>query len=197
MSDYRLIFDTETSGLPYRTRAEGYTYTNLDHFKDARLLSISWIILDNNNNIVSKDTYYIIPDNFEISADSIKIHGLTKEFLVENGITIHELLSNLNGLFEKYNITLLIAHNISFDINILKSELYRYKYNLTLEKIKNIPTFCTMFVSQSKMKVKKWPKLADAYKYYYNEEITNAHSAESDTFHCYKVYLKLSELLNN
>ena len=166
ITDYRLIFDTETSGIPYRTRAEGYTYTNLDHFKNARLLSISWIILDNNYNIVSKDTYYIKPDNFEISSDSIKIHGLTKEFLVENGITIHELLLNLNGLFEKYNITLLIAHNVNFDINILKSELYRYAYNITLNKINNCKSYCTMFKSQNVMNVRKWPKLAEAYKYF-------------------------------
>lgn len=196
MSTYKFVFDTETSGLPYKERGSNYDYTNLDHFNSSRLLSISWLLLNDVNEIVEKKTYYIKPDNFEISEASINIHGLSKEFLNENGITIHEVLLNLNGLFTKYNINLLIAHNINFDINILKSELFRYNYTITLNKIRNINTFCTMLSSQIKMNVYKWPKLAEAYRYFYNEDITNAHDAEYDTLYCYKVFLKLDEYLN-
>ena len=196
MSTYKFVFDTETSGLPYRERGYNYDYTNLDHFNSSRLLSISWLLLNDVNEIVEKKTYYIKPDNFEISEASINIHGLTKEYLNENGITIHEVLLILNSLFTKYNINLLIAHNINFDINILKSELFRYQYNITLDIIENINTFCTMLSSQIKMNVYKWPKLAEAYRYFYNEDITNAHDAEYDTLYCYKVYLKLDEYIN-
>jgi len=194
--NYKFVFDTETSGLPYKERGSNYDYTNLDHFNSSRLLSISWLLLNDVNEIVEKKTYYIKPDNFEISEASINIHGLTKEFLNENGITIHEVLLNLNGLFTKYNINLLIAHNINFDINILKSELYRYQYNITLSKIARTETFCTMLGSQVRMNVYKWPKLSEAYTYFYNEEITNAHDAEYDTLHCYKIYLKLCDYIN-
>lgn len=196
MSTYKFVFDTETSGLPYRERGSNYDYTNLDHFNSSRLLSISWLLLNDVNEIVEKKTYYIKPDNFEISEASINIHGLTKDFLNENGITIHEVLLILNSLFTKYNINLLIAHNINFDINILKSELFRYQYNITLDIIENINTFCTMLSSQIKMNVYKWPKLAEAYRYFYNEDITNAHDAEYDTLYCYRVYLKLDEYIN-
>jgi DNA polymerase-3 subunit alpha len=189
--NYKFVFDTETSGLPYKERGSNYDYRNLDHFNSSRLLSISWLLLNDVNEIVEKKTYYIKPDNFEISEASINIHGLTKKFLNENGITIHEVLLNLNGLFTKYNINLLIAHNIIFDINILKSELYRYQYNITLDKIASTETFCTMLGSQVRMNVYKWPKLSEAYSYFYNEEIVNAHDSEFDTLHCYKIYLKL------
>lgn len=194
--NYKFVFDTETSGLPYKERGSNYDYRNLDHFNSSRLLSISWLLLNDVNEIVEKKTYYIKPDNFEISEASINIHGLSKEFLNENGITIHEVLLNLNGLFTKYNINLLIAHNIIFDINILKSELYRYQYNITLSKISRTETFCTMLGSQVRMNVYKWPKLSEAYTYFYNEEITNAHDAEYDTLHCYKIYLKLCDYIN-
>jgi DNA polymerase III epsilon subunit-like protein len=194
--NYKFVFDTETSGLPYKERGSNYDYTNLDHFNSSRLLSISWLLINDINEIVEKKTYYIKPDDFEISEASINIHGLTKEFLNENGITIHEVLLNLNGLFTKYNINLLIAHNINFDINILKSELYRYQYNITLSKIARTETFCTMLGSQVRMNVYKWPKLSEAYTYFYNEEITNAHDAEYDTLHCYKIYLKLCDYIN-
>jgi DNA polymerase III epsilon subunit-like protein len=196
MSTYKFVFDTETSGLPYKERGSNYDYTNLDHFNSSRLLSISWLLLNDVNEIVEKKTYYIKPDNFEISEASINIHGLSKEFLNENGITIHEVLLNLNGLFTKYNINLLIAHNINFDINILKSELFRYNYTITLNKIARTETFCTMLGSQVRMNVYKWPKLAEAYRYFYNEDITNAHDAEYDTLYCYRVYLKLDEYIN-
>lgn len=194
--NYKFVFDTETSGLPYKERGSNYDYKNLDHFNSSRLLSISWLLINDINEIVEKKTYYIKPDNFEISEASINIHGLSKEFLNENGITIHEVLLNLNGLFTKYNINLLIAHNIIFDINILKSELYRYQYNITLSKIARTETFCTMLGSQVRMNVYKWPKLSEAYTYFYNEEITNAHDAEYDTLHCYKIYLKLCDYIN-
>tara|TARA_B100000401_G_C52647047_1_gene643542 strand:+ start:52 stop:666 length:615 start_codon:yes stop_codon:yes gene_type:complete len=193
MSSYKFIYDTETSGLPTKERGQPYNYKDLKQFDTARLISISWLLLDEENKVVDKKTCFIKPDEFEVSPQSIKIHGLSKEFLLENGMTIHEMFLILNGIFTKNNVNVIIAHNVLFDINILKSELYRYNYNITLEKIKNIETFCTMFKSQSIMKVKKWPKLSEAYKYFYNEEITNAHDAEYDTLHCYKVYLKLYE----
>ena len=196
MSSYKFVFDTETSGLPYKARGEQYDYTNLEHFDTSRLISISWLILDNKNEIVNKSTYFIKPDGFEVSPQSIKIHGLSKEFLVENGMTIHEMLLHLNGIFEKFNIELIIAHNVIFDINILKSELYRYDDNITLDLSKSIETFCTMFKAQPIMKMRKWPKLSEAYKHFYNEDITNAHDAEFDTLYCYKVYLKIYENMN-
>ena len=31
MSSYKFVFDTETSGLPYKARGEQYDYTNLEH----------------------------------------------------------------------------------------------------------------------------------------------------------------------
>lgn len=191
MTSYKFVFDTETSGLPKKERGQSLDYENLEHFDSARLISISWLLLDETNNIVEKKTYFIKPDNFTVSEESINIHGLSKEFLVENGMTIHEMLLILNGVFLQKNITKIIAHNINFDINILKSELHRYNYQLTLEKISEIPLFCTMFKAQAAMGVNKWPKLEEAYRYFYNEDITNAHDAEFDTLHCYKIYLKL------
>ena len=37
----------------------------------------------------------------------------------------------------------------------------------------------------------KWPKLREAYIYFYNKDIENAHQAEFDTFYCYEIYKKL------
>jgi hypothetical protein len=51
MSSYKFVFDTETSGLPYKARGKQYDYENLEHFDTSRLISISWLLLDNENKI--------------------------------------------------------------------------------------------------------------------------------------------------
>ena len=191
---YNFIYDVETTGLPIRINRR-LNYNNLESFNNCRLVSISWIITDNINNIIEKGTYYVKPDNFEVSQQSINIHGLTNQFLDENGESIHNIIDLIKNIFtEKYEIIKIVSHNIDFDINVLKSELVRYNYSDLLIKINDIETYCTMLKSQSVMRVNKWPKLSEAYRYFYDEDITNAHQAEYDTLYCYKIFKKLSEI---
>ena len=191
---YNFIYDVETTGLPIRINRR-LNYNNLESFNNCRLVSISWIITDNINNIIEKGTYYVKPDNFEVSQESINIHGLTNEFLEQNGDSIHNIIDLIKNIFtEKYEIIKIVSHNIDFDINVLKSELVRYNYSDLLIKINDIETYCTMLKSQSVMRVNKWPKLSEAYRYFYDEDITNAHQAEYDTLYCYKIFKKLSEI---
>lgn len=194
-ANYKFVFDTETTGLPVREKKRKLNYINLENFQNSRLVSLSYLILNKNNEIVKKKTYYIKPDNFVVSEESINIHGLSTKFLNDNGIDIYELFLNLYNTFEKYKINLIISHNIDFDINILKSELLRYNQFELLNIIENITTYCTMLEAQQKMNVGKWPKLAEAYKHFYNDNITNAHNAEYDTFYCYKIYLKTNNII--
>lgn len=191
---YNFIYDVETTGLPIRINRR-LNYNNLESFNNCRLISISWIITDNINNIIEKGTYYVKPDNFEVSQESINIHGLTNDFLEQNGESIHNIIDLIKNIFtEKYEIIKIVSHNIDFDINVLKSELVRYNYSDLLIKINDIATYCTMLKSQSVMRVNKWPKLSEAYRYFYDEDITNAHQAEYDTLYCYKIFKKLSEI---
>ena len=191
---YNFIYDVETTGLPIRINRR-LNYNNLESFNNCRLVSISWIITDNINNIIEKGTYYVKPDNFEVSQQSINIHGLTNEFLEQNGESIHNIIDLIKNIFtDKYEIIKIVSHNIDFDINVLKSELVRYNYSDLLIKINDIETYCTMLKSQSVMRVNKWPKLSEAYRYFYDEDITNAHQAEYDTLYCYKIFKKLSEI---
>jgi DNA polymerase-3 subunit epsilon len=191
---YNFIYDVETTGLPIRINRR-LNYNNLESFNNCRLISISWIITDNINNIIEKGTYYVKPDNFEVSQESINIHGLTNQFLEQNGESIHNIIDLIKNIFtEKYEIIKIVSHNIDFDINVLKSELVRYNYSDLLIKINDIETYCTMLKSQSVMRVNKWPKLSEAYRYFYDEDITNAHQAEYDTLYCYKIFKKLSEI---
>lgn len=196
MSNYRFVFDLETSGLPKRKKYHKLNYKYLAGFEEARILSISWIIIydteKEKNVIKEKKLFYVKPDNFDISEKSIQIHKLTPQFLNDNGVPIKTVVNDLIDTFNKYEIIQMISHNTDFDMNVLMSELFRYKYLQFLEKVEDVEVYCTMLNSQKKMNVFKWPKLAEAYNFFYNKDITNAHQAEYDTLYCYEIYKALN-----
>ena len=196
MNNHKFIFDLETTGLPRRGRNRKLNYKDLTSFDGCRIVSISWILThdedDEKNVILDKSNYYVKPEGFDIPQSSTNVHGLTLEMLNEKGISIHTIFHELLNMFSvKYNITEIISHNIDFDLNVLKSELYRYNNISLLEKIENARTYCTMLNAQIRMDYYKWPKLNEAYRYFYNKDITNAHEAEYDTLYCYEIYKAL------
>ena len=196
MSNYRFVFDLETTGLPKRVRYQKLDYKYLPSFEDSRIVSISWILMYDTelekNIILEKKLFYVKPDNFTISKKSIEIHKLTPEFLDENGVPIDIVVEELIRTFNEYEITQMISHNTDFDMNVLMSELFRYNYFPFLEKVEKVDVYCTMLNSQKKMNVSKWPKLGEAYNFFYNKEITNGHQAEYDTLYCYEIYKALN-----
>jgi len=196
-NNYKFVFDVETSGLPLRSKSinKKDKYKILKDYDTARILSLSYIILDNDNKEVEKKTYFIKPDNFEISEESKKIHKITEEYLQIHGVNHISFYNYINRIFHNYKFSRIISHNINFDINILKSELYRYKYASAIKIIENIELFCTMLQSYDIMSYHKWPKLSEAYQYFYNETTENAHSSEYDTLYCSKIYIKLESII--
>ena len=110
-------------------------YKTIDQIKEFKI-----IIIDNDNNVISKKNCYVKPDTFDVPYESTLIHGLDIDYLNKNGVSIHEIFLDLKKIFmDSLNpITKIISHNIDFDINILKSELYRYEYIEFLRFIQDI-----------------------------------------------------------
>ena len=180
-----IFIDTETCGL----FAKGAIYKNLEEFDKARLVSICWIVAQG-DSIIEQYYYVVKPDNFTVPEESTAIHGISHAYAEEHGIDIKEVLQMLCKSISK--CANIIAHNIKFDISIIKSELYRYNFKDTINDIiKNKHLICTMMKGRQFMKVRKYPKLAELYKFLYNEDLTNAHCALDDTKHCFKCYIRL------
>jgi superfamily I DNA/RNA helicase len=180
-----LYLDTETSGLPARNA----NYKNPSDFDGSRLVSICWMI-SQGDNLVEQHYYIVKPQGFIISDESIAIHGITNEYAKDNGDNVNNILEELGKSISK--CTNLVAHNMKFDINIIKSELFRIgRLDIINDITKNRHLICTMEKGRLFMKVRKFPKLSELYKFLYNEELTNAHCALDDTKHCYKCYIKL------
>ena len=181
------IFDVETSGLPTRNA----TYKDLAGFDTARIVSISWILTQGDR--ITEQSYYIIkPDNFEICPEAQQIHGISMEQANNEGIPIKQMFKELKSSLQYVHS--IISYNIDFDINVLKSELYRYKIKSIIREIDAKHHICCMKKAKEYLNMTKFPKLAETYKLIFNEEIQNAHNAMADTINCFKCHNKMFPL---
>uniref|UniRef100_A0A6C0LIG7 Exonuclease domain-containing protein n=1 Tax=viral metagenome TaxID=1070528 RepID=A0A6C0LIG7_9ZZZZ len=193
-----LVFDTETTGLIPK-RGRGYDnyedYKKLDSYP--RLLSICWKVYLSDGTKISSNYFIVKPKDFIIDNDSVacKINGITKE-ISETGTDIFEIFKSFESSLE--GVTKIIAHNISFDSRIVKSELYRYELHDLLSKFDDINKYCTCLNGKdlTQIKMKGWkdykiPKLNELYKHLFNEDFDNAHNAEADVDACARCYFKM------
>lgn len=178
------VFDVETTGLPVRNAG----FRDLEAFSGSRLLSISWIVV--HNDVPIEQSYFLVrPDDFEISEESTKIHGITKKMANEIGLSMQQVLKMLWDSIAKCRT--LVAHNIQFDVSIILSEFHRAGMQDAIDCVYEKAHICTMRKGKEVLAMKKFPKLGELYKGLYGEEITNAHDAQYDTLYCYKCFAKM------
>ena len=206
-----LVFDTETTGLPKSKIINPDTLNLWPH-----IVQFSYVIYDTalNDIVESKDTIVKIKDGITIPEDSIKIHGITNEISQKNGINIEFILNEF--FYHLRNVDLLVGHNISFDINMIKVELLRfiyetngnileneekaYKYNLHfLTNYKNIS--CTMQSSIDLCNIKainkfgkeyiKFPKLLELHQKLFDSTPNNLHNSFNDILVTLRCFMKL------
>lgn len=180
-----LFFDTETTGLPGNFKAH---YTETSNWP--RIVQLSWLVADDNGTIL-KESDFIIKADFEIPSSASQIHGITNAIATEKGVVISEVLNAL--LTDLNDVDRLICHNVSFDLSVLQSELFRNSLKHEIE----VPTFCTMRSSTDYCQIpgprgfNKWPKLEELYSACFNKRLTNAHNAMADVKATYEVFYHL------
>ena len=184
-----LFFDTETTGLP---RSWNAPVSDLNNWP--RLVQIAWLLYDENGNRVSGKDYIIKPQGFTIPADSAKIHGITTERVVKEGVLLKDVLTEFAGLISQASH--LVAHNINFDEKIVGAEFLRESIKHRMLSIKKI---CTMSTSTSYCKLPgkygdyKWPKLSELHFKLFNEGFEEAHNATVDIAACAKCFWELKK----
>jgi DNA polymerase III epsilon subunit-like protein len=183
-----LVFDTETTGLPLeRSRMSGmrfFDYKQTIKFDTSRIVSIAWIVLDDDFVEVSK-YYQIIRPTFEIPQSSINIHGISQLKALEEGVEFEDMVKSLSDTLDEYPlIKVIIAHNIEFDINVLKSELFRNNHEDLIERLSTIKELCTMQAGKLVVQNVRFVRLAALYNACTNSVLENAHDALADTRGC-------------
>ncbi len=183
-----LFFDTETTGLPKNWKAP---LTDLANWP--RLVQIAWLQYDSTGTRIVERDYIIKPQGFTIPPDASRIHGITTERAIEEGVALRDVLEEFSGLIDQSNV--LVAHNISFDEKIVGAEFLRENMENRLLQADKI---CTMDVSTDYCKLPgkygyKWPKLSELHFKLFNADFEEAHNASVDIDACAKCFWELKD----
>ena len=122
-----IVFDTETTGLMPKHRP-GTPFPPMEAYP--HILQLSWIVYNVSTNQIEEtvDEYVKIPRTVEISEDSIRVHGITREISEEKGKPIVPLLSRLFVAYMKCDC--IVAHNLQFDGELVRKEMWRNREEL-------------------------------------------------------------------
>lgn len=213
-----LIFDTETTGLPKNwSTNRGYWWKDYPY-----IIQLSWIMYDTEENKILSEKDYIIklPENIEIPKESTQIHNIDETTMRRYGVNIKDVLNEFNIILK--NCNLLVAHNISFDKNMISAENCRntmidpfIKCNINEYcTMKNNINFCkipfkTKYISTKDGIIKKnnykYPKLEELHFKLFNSIPKNLHNSLYDCYvtlrcfykqHCQNDILDKNEYIN-
>lgn len=192
-----VVYDTETTGL---VRGTDYTDPNMPF-----LASIAAILYDEETHrIVASINSMIQPDGWIMPEDAGLVNGLTTEALQQLGVPASVLLPACIALMFKANLR--VAHNVDFDSKVIAAALWRHiikedseeTAHATVKKWLALPSYCTMQESKNivnaldKRGKIKYPKLTEAYKFFFDRELDRAHSANADAVAALEIYLALN-----
>lgn len=187
-----LFFDTETTGVPKNYKAP---VTDLENWP--RLVQLGYIVYDVlDGGEVQEYTsaeFIVQPDGFVISPEVSKIHGVTQEKAMTEGLSLDLVLATFVGWVNTCDV--LVGHNLHFDLSIIGAELVRANYP---DPFVGKAQYDTMLKSVDFCKMPggyggkyKWPKLKELYKVLFNEELAQTHTALDDIRQTAKCYFEL------
>jgi DNA polymerase-3 subunit epsilon len=173
--DLYLFFDTETTGLP---RSWSAPVTDIDNWP--RLVQLAWIAYDENGAEHSRGDSIIRPNGFSIPADASRVHGITTERAMSEGIPVRQALETFRDKIGES--AYIIAHNIDFDEKIIGAEFIRAEMS---HEFKNKKKICTMkstvnFCAIPSARGFKWPQLAELHQKLFGAKFEDAHNAAAD-----------------
>ena len=196
-----IIFDTETTGVPKKKKGLITDDKNWPY-----IVQLAWILFDMDSCQIIKQKNYIIrlPDLINIPAEATQVHKITNAQMIKEG-------KNAATIFKEFmddlvTATYVVAHNINFDLPVLRAELYRkkmYREIGIIDKGKFIK-FCTMkygvpicnltMISKKTGKtIPKWPKLQELHYTLFKQTLNQdmLHDALIDIMICMRCFYKM------
>ncbi|MFD3001550.1 exonuclease domain-containing protein [Pontibacter toksunensis] len=184
MRDYLLFIDTETTGIP-----KNWSAPYSDNNSWPLSVQVAWAIYTKDGKEVKAENFYVRDDDFEISPESVKIHGLTSAFLQEHGVQREEVLSQLAADLNRYQ-PLVIAHFMQLDYHMVGVCFQRAgMYN----PLPELPLFCTMQASSNFLLYphQHFLRLSEMYERLFNEPLEHHHNAIVDAQATAKCFFEL------
>lgn len=182
-----LFFDTETTGMCLWNE-------HPSHPKQPRVVQIAALQTDEHGEEINSLVCLLQLGDIPMANEVAKIHGYTKEILNTHGI--HREIAFQMWAYMMWQSSVLIAHNIKFDLKMFDIEQACNKPTMTGVFASSM--FCTMLSTTDICKLPgkrgyKWPKLAEAYRIICGKELVGAHDALADVRACKEIYFKLKE----
>ena len=184
-----LIFDTETTGLPKRWDAP---INDTDNWP--RCIQIAWQLHDEMGALIEHQDYMVRPDGFNIPYDAERIHGISTDLALEQGLALADVLEKFNIALSKSKF--IVGQNVGFDVNIMGSEFHRHGVQSPLAAMKVLDT-CTE-ITADLLKLPggrggrfKLPTLTELHQYLFGEPFGEAHNATADVEATTRCFLEL------
>ena len=184
-----LIFDTETTGLPKSWNAP-ITDTN----NWPRCVQIAWQLHDEFGKLLEHDDFLIIPEDYNIPYDAERIHGISTELAMEQGINLNDGLNRFNEALEK--TTFVVGQNVTFDLNIMGCEFHRAGMESPLNKLPILDTCTERTASLCQIPGGrggkfKLPTLTELHQFLFQVPFSEAHNATADVEATTRCFLEL------
>jgi len=184
-----LFFDTETTGLPRNWKAPVNDLQNWP-----RLVQLAWLYYDREGNLLEENNFIIRPEGFIIPTDASRVHGISTERALQEGVALQGVLHNFQDLIARSGY--LVAHNMSFDEKIMGAELLR---NNMANSIAGKQRICTMEGSVDYCQLEgpygyKWPRLSELHNKLFGAGFEEAHNAAADIRATAKCFWELKKL---
>lgn len=115
-----VIFDTETTGLPKNSKIDAMNEEG--NWPD--IVSLSYMVYDmsDGKKLIKKIDNIVKPEDWTIPEESVKFHNITQEYAMEHGAPLYDVLANF--MYEIEDATIIIAHNLHFDKNVVFNALH-------------------------------------------------------------------------
>lgn len=185
-----LIFDTETTGLPKNYKAPLTDFANWP-----RLVQLAWQCHDHAGKFLFAKNYVVKPNGFVIPGRiARKLHHITTRKAHEIGRDIDFVLREFAT--DVQNATLLVGHNIGFDLNIVGCEFLRRGMENVLAKANTLCTqkSSTEFCGIIRDGKPKWPNLTELHRKLFGTPFADAHNAAGDVVATARCFLELARI---
>ena len=160
-----VAYDVETTGISAMTD---------------KVIQLSAVKFDNDFNIIDTFDTYISPIGvWHMSDGAFKVHGISEEFLRENGRPMKEV--GIEFLQFITDCDLLSYNGNKFDIKILVKDLREVGYTIDLDN----RSFFDAYLLEAKLKPRT---LSNVYKNYTGKDLDGAHNALNDVIATVEVF---------
>ncbi len=174
-----LFFDTETTGLPKNWKAPASNVINWP-----RMVQLACGLYTAGGELLESRNFIIKPVGYTIPREAAKVHRITTERALAEGVDLSEVLEDFSGLIKKAK--LLVAHNMAFDEKIVGAEYHRV---IGKDPLPRQRKYCTMKddnvidhcqIEPFRYGSYKWPTLSQLHQTMFGKDFSGAHDADAD-----------------